>query len=360
MATVLSPLTGANYNNARLISALQSQYGNRIAAKAVVIEADYASKINGVDRQARKWKDFQAGLDEPRGVVSGAIGRLKGVRGLLDSLIKTVAKADLDPESGTRSEGYRATFDSMLRSLRLRVDQTADRPNLLGKTGARELRIPTDIYGATQSLRQNYKGSDYTILDTSGLRWAPDTVGNLLRRYDSYPDDPSSLSGSLAGGVRLDSLSGDDVTFTIAPDTANPQTFTGTIDREGIGIVDAWFYDNLSTEDGRDRALADLKSARKNVELEINRYQRSLTTIAYYDSRAAIRLGDFRAETGALLIEREREVLTSQDSIQRQFDLATTALSRNQAIINVYKTMFATSGNTVADRVFGTIINTNA
>ena len=150
------------------------------------------------------------------------------------------------------------------------------------------------------------------------------------------------------------------MTFTIAPDTANPQTFTGTIDREGIGIVDAWFYDNLSTEDGRDRALADLKSARKNIELEINRYQRSLTTIAYYDSRAAIRLGDFRAETGALLIEREREVLTSQDSIQRQFELATTALSRNQAIINVYKTMFATSGNTVADRVFGTIINTNA
>jgi hypothetical protein len=326
----------------------------------VVIEANYGTKINGIDRQAQKWKDFQAELEQPRAVVGGAIGRLKGVRGLLDSLIKTVGKADLDPQSGTLSDGYRATFDSMLRSLRLRVDQTADNPNLLGKTGARELLIPTDIHGATQSLRQNYKGSDYKILDTSGFQWAPDYVGNLLRRYDSYPDDPSSVSGSFAGGIRLDSLSGGDVTFTIAPDTANPQTFTGTIDREGIGIVDAWFYDNLSTGDGRDRALADLKAARKTVDLEINRYQRFLTTIAYYDSRAAIRLGDFRAETGALLIEREREVLTSQDSIQRQFELATTALSRNQAIINVYKTMFATSGNTVADRVFGVIINTSA
>jgi hypothetical protein len=360
MSTVLSPLTGANYNNALLISGLQNQYGSRIAARSAVIEADYGVKISGVDRQAQKWKDFQAELEKPRAVVSGTIGRLKGMRGLIDSLIQTVGKADLDSQSGTLSDGYRATFDSMLKSLRSRVDNATDSPNLLGKTGARELLIPTGLHGATQSVRQNYKGVDYKILDNLGDQWAPDYVGKLLRRYDSYPDDPSSVSGNLASGVRLDGLTGDDVTFTIAPETANPQTFTGTIDREGIGLVDAWFYENLSTQDGRDRARVDLTAAKKNLDQEIDRYQGTLTAIEFYDTRAAIRLGDFRKETGALLIERERAVLTSKESIQRQFDLATTALTRNQFALNVYKTMFATSGNTVADRVFGTIVSTSA
>jgi hypothetical protein len=41
-------------------------------------------------------------------------------------------------------------------------------------------------------------------------------------------------------------------------------------------------------------------------------------------------------------------------------DLETTALARNRLALNVYKTMFATSGNTVADRVFGTIVSTSA
>lgn len=360
MSTVLSPLTASNYNNALLFSGLQNQYGSRIAARAALIEADYGVKISGIDRQARQWKDFQAEIEKPRGVISGTIGRLKSMRGLLDSLIKTVGKADLDPQSGTHFDGYRATFDSMLKSLRSQVDSATDSPNLLGKTGARELLIPTGLHGATQSVRQNYKGVDYKILDTSGDQWAPDYVGKLLRRYDSYPDDPSSVSGNLASGVRLDGFTGDDVTFTIAPETANPQTITGTIDREGIGLVDAWFYENLSTQDGRDRARVDLTAAKKNLDQEIARYQGTLTAIEFYDTRAAIRLGDFRAETGALLIERERAVLTSKESIQRQFDLATTALTRNQFALNVYKTMFATSGNTVADRVFGTIVSTSA
>jgi len=360
MSTVLSPLTASNYNNALLLSGLQSQYGSRIASRAAFIESDYGVKISGVDRQAQRWKDFQAELEKPRAAVSGTIGRLKSMRGLVESLIKTVGKADLDPQSATHFDGYRATFDSMLKSLRSQVDNATDSPNLLGNTGARELLIPTGLQGAVQSLRQNYKGVDYKILDTSGDQWAPDYVGNLLRHYDSYPDDPSSVSGNLASGVRFDGLVGDDVTFTIAPNTANPQTFTGTIDREGIGLVDAWFYENLSTQDGRDRASGDLKAAKQNLDLEIDRYKRTLTAVEFYDSRAAIRLGDFRAETGALLIERERDMLTSQQNIQRQFDLATTALARNQFALNVYKTMFATSGNTVADRVFGTIVSTSA
>lgn len=41
-------------------------------------------------------------------------------------------------------------------------------------------------------------------------------------------------------------------------------------------------------------------------------------------------------------------------------DLETTALARNRLALNVYKTMLASSGNTVADCVFGTIVSTSA
>ena len=85
MSTVLSPLTASNFNNALLVSGQHSQSGSRIAARAALIESDYGVKINGVDRQAQKWRDFQAELEKPRGVVSGTIGRLKSMRGLIDS-----------------------------------------------------------------------------------------------------------------------------------------------------------------------------------------------------------------------------------------------------------------------------------
>jgi len=35
-------------------------------------------------------------------------------------------------------------------------------------------------------------------------------------------------------------------------------------------------------------------------------------------------------------------------------------VGKRQFALNIYKTMFATSGNTVADRVFGTILGTSA
>ncbi len=358
MATVLSPLTASNYQNALLLSGLQNQYGARIAARATAVESGYGTKIAAVDRQAQPWRDLQTRLEKPRSIISGAVGRLRGIRDLVSSLISTVEKAHKAAATGAPTEGHRASFDSQLRSLRARVDQTTDSPNLLGNSGARTLSVPTGPNGAGETVHQSYQGVDYRIIDEDGRVWIPDYTTGHIRRREPAGEGASSASGSLASGVLLDGLDGDRLTITIAPATATPQSLTGAIEREGLALVDAWFYDHLATENGRDRALADLNAARRSLDGEISRYRRILTTIGYADGRAAIRLGDFRAQTGALLIERERALASGRDQLQRQFDLATTALTRNQFALGVYKTMFASSGNRVADRVFGTIIDT--
>lgn len=320
-----------------------------------------------MNRDTDKWEDFQGELGDAKKIVKGAVGRLESMMSLVDNLIQTVNKARLDPEIDTTQEGYRSTFDSYLKSIRSRADYSSDSPNLLGNIGLRDLAIPVSVHGARYSVYQNYMGTSYNITDTEGYVWRPDYAGDLLRRYESYPDDATNISGNLANGLRLDGKTGDEITFTVAPDSAGETQYTGTLTVEGNGIVEAWYYDGLGTEVGRERAMVDLDAAYATLKNQLQSYKGIVTTIEFQEARASKLLKNIGDKTIALALEQEKASAKIQKEGQQQLNAVADAIAFNQAMGSLYVSMFSLYtydgnsnqlvGNSTAARIFGAFVD---
>lgn len=367
MTTALSSVSGFDFQRATVLAGIQKQFNRRVAEKSAVINSDYGARIGTVQRDSSKWETFRNDLDDSRSIVSGALGRLKSIQSMLDQLIQTVNKARLDPDIDAAQEGYRSTFDSYLKSIWSRADSNVDSPNLLGNTGARELAVPLSVNGATMAVRQSYMGTSYSIVDDEGFLWRPDYTGDLLRRYDSYPDDPTNISGNLSNGVRLDSAAGGDVSFTVAPGSAGARQYNGALTVEGNGAVDAWYYDGLATADGRERALADLESAKATVKAQVQRYQGVLTGIDHQTRRASGAIKDVQRKTIKLVAEQEEASARVQAEGQRQLNAVADSLARSQAMSGLFVNMLGMYklaqgsnqlvGTSTAARVFGAFVD---
>lgn len=367
MTSALSSVSGFDFQRASVLAGIQKQFNQRVAERTAVINSDYAAKIGSVQRDSPRWDAFRDDLDKSRSIVAGALSRLKSIQSMLDQTIQTVNKARLDPEIETTHEGYRSSFDSYLRSIRSRAGSNADTPNLLGNTGARELAVPISVNGATMPFRQSYMGTSYSIVGDDGYLWRPDYKGDLLRRYDSYPDTPTNISGNLSNGIRLDSVNGSDVSFTIAPGTAGATQYNGTLAIEGNGAADAWYYDGLATAEGRERALVDLDSAKAVIKAQIQRYQGVVTGIDHQARRASRVIKEVQQRTIRLVAEQEKASARAQVEGQQQLNAVADAIAHSQAMsglfvnmLGMYKVAQGSNqlvGTSTAARVFGAFVD---
>ena len=201
------------------------------------------------------------------------------------------------------------------------------------------LEFRVGINGGYETVNSAYVGSNYHVVDDEGKYWALDRASKTLKRYNDYPDDPTSTVGNFQTGIRLDSLSGDAITFTIAPDTATPQTFSGTIYRSGLDVLDSWGYDGLSTSEGRTRALEDLNAAKAALDLEVRRYEVSLSMASFYESMADQAVEGYRDETNALMIEQAKAIQTEQSKLAREYQISTNSVAQALSLQNGYSNM---------------------
>jgi len=195
--------------------------------------------------------------------------------------------------------------------------------------------------GATTFVNGAHLGSDYHIVDSKGKWWEPDRVARILKRFDEFPGMPANEAGAFENGLRLDSLVGDAITFTVGPDTATPVQYTGTIFREDLMVVDSWFYDGLETQAGRDRAIADLNAAKEAVDLELTRYEVAQSVAVFYEQRAIQTLEGLTKESNDLLVEQAIEIQKAQDELTRQFSTATNSITLAIAQQVNYTELFA-------------------
>ena len=345
--TIFSGLSAQSGGNSLLLAQIKAFFQVKVNVQGTRILDQNRGQINSIERDATQWRDLKDDLKEPLFQIERTLTRFKSSRSNLDNLISTVNKANLDPEVATNALGYRAAFDSILNSVRSTAENTIDNPNLLGKDPSAKLVYPVSPTGGNQILNGRYVGSDYYITDSSGKRWQPDRVAGLLRQYDSYPESPSEKSGALQEGVRLDSFDAatEGVTFTINSATAAIESFSGTITREGTNILDAWLYDGLKTQAGRDRALADLKAAKTVLELEERRYQVARTTVNFHRSRADANVDRFQGNIDKVLASQAQELVNVKDSLDRQFRVAQDSLIGAIALRREYSNFFLQQRN---------------
>jgi len=351
--TVLSPYNPKSFGNANLLARMNSVFQNLASRKTEEINNSYQQEINSIELDAKRWKNISVDIDNARAEVVDARNRAKGVLRFVNDMIRNVNKTEEHSgDSGFFATGYAATFDSQLRSIESKVnDSRTANMNLLGKFEP-DFTFNVGAHGTTATVGGQYIGNDYYIIDSNNNRWQPDKTAKILKQYSEYPDSPTSKAGNFATGLQLDSILGDAITFTVGPDTASPEQFTGTLYRSGTDVMDSWFYDGLSTSDGRTRALADLADAKEALTLEVNRYNTSLTTTEFYASMVDASIKGYRAETNELLIKQAREVQETQQELAARFQAATGNVARSFAIRKQYNAMLQPLLNDRVMRIF--------
>ncbi|MBE0530765.1 MAG: hypothetical protein IH626_08050 [Rhodospirillales bacterium] len=338
--TVLSKFSVADFGRAQMLVQIQKFYNKKAAQKTQVITNDYKAQINSVNADGDRWASVRDKIQETRSVIATTLGRAKSILASLDNMIRTVNKCGQNTEGYTNPQMYAASFDASLNGLDSTASRSSTVPNLLG-IARQEISFPTGINGAKQTVKSAFLGSDYHIVDSEGKYWDLDRQAKILKRYDDYPDEPTSIVGNIATGLRLDDMVGDAITFTVGPDTATPATFTGTLYRTGMKLLDSWAYEGLATTAGRQKALADLNMAKAAVDLEVRRYQLAYTTADYYEQIASESISTMRKKTNQLTIEQATAIQKEQTALSQEYQMSSNSIVQALALQNQYSKMLS-------------------
>jgi len=322
---------------ARLLAQMSEGNNTRMKTETRPIEAKYDKQVNNAETKVDQWKKVSKDIGKATTAISSNIGKLKSIQSKLDSLLSAVNKADQGASaSDFNSDGYATSFDALLKSISGDTQDSGRKINLIGKRDV-SLEYKIDIYGRTESVSSVSLDGDYHIIDSNGDRWGLDRQAGNLKRYTDYPNGGTSDVGGFRSGIRLDSIDdSNNISFTIAPDTASPQAFSGTLHRSGLDIMDSWYYENLSTATARDAASSDIHSARTAIKLEIARYESAFSLAQFYEERADGEMRGHREDKNEALLEKAREVGKAREKLQRQFQAARSAMQMSMDMKQEY------------------------
>lgn len=343
--------TVKNVSQNQLLGQLQNNANQELEKLQKSSQSKLTAKLGLHQLETSKWKTFNNKIDDSLEAIENTLKRLEGIDKRLQNMLGEVNKAkiaDEDPDVDFKYETYARAFDAQYRSLEDLAANSRISPNLLN-TSSLKLDYPTSVYGAYNSISGATVTPSYKITDGSNKIWTPDIDSNLLRQYDEYPADPSNKVGNFYdGNLVLDSLdSSGNISFTIASNTVSPESFSGTMVREGIGILHSWAYDNLDTAAGRTQASEDLYGGKEIIEWEIQRYTMAKTTLNFYKDNTEATLSGL--EEKALQIQKESayELAEKRDALQQKFQVTQNSLARSFALRNQYASLLPLPTNNI-------------
>ena len=287
MVSVLDSINPRSYASSLLL--LQMQLYNKInlARQQNSINADLNQNINSINLEADKWRKLKSNLWDSINFISEAVTRAESIQNKLEAMSITAYSAQNG--DATSSATYPIQFDVALRGINSQAIDSRKSPNILSSNNSDYTYI-TNINGATDTVSRQFLGADYTITDTGGNIWVRDRGSFVLRQYDANYVKTGKFA-ALTGGVRLDSISGNTVTFTTDYNSTSAQQFTGTLATSGLGLLDAWLYEDLTTSAGRTRALTDVHQAQAQVQAGIAQLNGDRAVAQYNLDRASLKVG---------------------------------------------------------------------
>ncbi|MCB2102048.1 MAG: hypothetical protein KDE22_14320 [Rhodobacterales bacterium] len=338
MTTVLTPIRAADYAVALFLAGLQAQSQAAFQRQANALAADAAQETGAAQSAIAARQDLADQADDARDVLGDLVRRAHFIRDRLDDAKAQAWKSQAGTDDSAFT--YALAFNAAINSLIDQAEDSGDSPNLLGAQPQDTYTFYTGLNRATRSVSRTYLGTDYVLDVSDGTSWVRDRgYAPLLRELDANGDYTGEIA-SVSGGVQLDSLSGTDITFTVAPETADARTLSGTLSRDGLEVLDAWLYDGLTTDDGRSRAQDDLNAAKVIVDIAIAGFEAAQVRAQYVADRAG---EDISALNGTLGDITTRQALALQE-LQSQSDvklaLVTSAVENAAALRAEYTKLF--------------------
>lgn len=332
-------LSSSSFSNTTLLTQISAQLQKNAQKQAQVVGDQYSQQISALQNApdavnaAKSQKDISSAVDN----LTQTVNTLQQMSSTLDNMSSLVANIG----GGTTSTVQTMNFDSqwsMLNSL----SQGGGSDNLLGTvTQGGDYRPNSISYqaanGSTVSIQGAYLGTDYKVQLNDGSFFMPSGT-QMLQKYVAYPLGTSGYGQSTApGNATLQSPVGSSsVSFTLGANlSASSQTsYTGTVQRQGLGVLNSWLYNNFSTPSDQAKAEQDIAQAKSQVTFMMARYNGML----------AMAQNDQTAETAL-----QNSITNKVNDLQSQAQTAMKKVSDDaQRQLNAIQTSFATAQSTSA------------
>ena len=306
MVEFISSASFSGFSNANKVLGAAAYTPAGYDRQEEIIRTGRQDKITIANQRTGKSRTSSQDLDKIVSYLSNVVDRTKLIKKLADDLTDDVRKSD---QYGTGDRA--AHFDITLAYISKVAGEPADNPNLLSSKSGENYRFLISKDGQVISLNGVDLGTGYSISETTT------TIGNdytsmgpnpnvifsdleygVLRHKDPLRDAFSTQLPSMQadfvsvlkyrnsnrpnsefGDVKLESIdkfNPDKVTLTFFPGTTSEESFTGTLSREGLGILNSFMYDSFSSAAGRNRAFNDLRAAKTTISSSLVRFEGAL------------------------------------------------------------------------------------
>ena len=183
-------------------------------------------------------------------------------------------KTDLELLLGSTDGDARAStateFDKYLGKINSKVDG-ANRVidyknvNLIGNTSGPDWETDTVTAkikegGAYTSIEGSYLGTRFQVHDADGNYWQLHEGDNVYRQYSSNGTGESTGLEYSTDNMTASSFDSSDDSVTLSNGT---DTISGTIQRGGLGLLNAEFYNNFADDTSVQEAIGDIEAAIK-------------------------------------------------------------------------------------------------
>ncbi len=311
-----------NIDNARRFLNSAAVGSSGLARQERIIRSGQQKQVEILNQRTSKPRESNEQLTKIISFLSNVVERIKTIRRLADNLSAEVSKAG---RFGTGDNAVQ--FDVTLAHLSRVAEQTSDIPNLLNSSSNTNFGFLKTEDGRIVTLSGAALGTGFTITETSTVIGTDFTTlgknrtilfsdhdAGVLRQVDPLKDPfTAPLFANfvdISKDIRLDSIDKfdpDKVTVTVFPGTSGAETFTGTVTRDGLGVLDSFLYDGFTTAAGRSRAFKDLRAAKASIDAELARFEGALKSARLISGQRDLSLTGFisliDSSTAASVIE---------------------------------------------------------
>lgn len=282
-------LQGAQGQNTLLASApnflfdqIRESTALRFAEKKVAIDETFNARAASLNAESDRFISVKAQINNANAAVENGQESIAEIRSALLAIRTPVALA-AEPDEDIE---FRATeFDLAFNNINNEANRLGVGFNLVGEVNRvdytpNEIEYRSDLGIRSTTLQGTHAGADYRINVDDGTVWIPELGVDLIQQFSALQGE--ELTTTTVGGEEISNaastrnavtlISYDDetkaITFevTIDPDAA-AISYTGTLERDGIGLMPSWFYEGLATEAGRARAFEDINEAESLLTL---------------------------------------------------------------------------------------------
>jgi len=298
--------------NSSLFNQIKNNASKRLSEALSAVNQVAAEKNAAINVENERWISVKAQINNAQIAVENGQESAQKVADTLLLMRGSIAGAG-DPAENAQL--YREQFDAQVSTINNEADSIGPAFNLVGSINRQDgtynsIEYRSDVNLNSTRLIGTYIGSDFRIEATDGTVWTPDLGSDFIQSFAPNSTQPQKYTTgagqevakgtSTRNGLKLLSYNPDTkaitVEISVVPDDP-PLVVTGTLKKNGIGVMQSWFYNGFSTVADRKRAFADINAAEINLSSAQGDLQRSAAQTGMDQRRADRALNELSQKT---------------------------------------------------------------